>query len=84
MAIIENTGNATPHWGLVTSNTNQIVTVPAWYKVSDGTAAGTTPANTNAFVHRPIMFDHRVFAAVNVSNGDSVQFTWTLTIASGG
>lgn len=84
MAIIENTGNATPHWGLVTSNTNQVVTVPAWYKVSDGTAAGTTPANTNAFVHRPIMFDHRVFTAVGVSNGDSIQFTWTLTIASGG
>src|SRR5215471_15142445 len=84
MAIIENTGNATPHWGLVTSNTNQIVNVPAWYKVADGTAAGTFPANTNAFVHRPVMFDHRVFAAVNVSNGDSIQFTWTLTINSGG
>jgi len=84
MAIIENTGNATPHWGLVTSNTNAVVTVPAWYKVSDGTAAGTTPANTNAFVHRPIMFDHRVFTSVGVSNGDSIQFTWTLTINSGG
>lgn len=84
MAIIENTGNATPHWGLVTSNTTSIVTVPAWYKVSDGTAAGTTPANTNAFVHRPVMFDHRVFTSVGVASGDSIQFTWTLTIASGG
>jgi hypothetical protein len=84
MSIIENTGNATPHWGLVTSNTNAIVTVPAWYKVSDGTAAGVTPANTNAFVHRPIMFDHRIFTSVGVASGDSIQFTWTLTIASGG
>ena len=84
MAIIENTGNATPHWGLVTSNTTSVVTVPAWYKVSDGTAAGTTPANTNTFVHRPVMFDHRVFTSVGVSSGDSIQFTWTLTIASGG
>lgn len=84
MAIIENTGNATPHWGLVTSNTTSVVTVPAWYKVSDGTAAGVTPANTNAFVHRPVMFDHRIFTSVGVANGDSIQFTWTLTIASGG
>jgi len=84
LAIIENTGNATPHWGLITSNTTSVVTVPAWYKVSDGTAAGVTPANTNAFVHRPIMFDHRVFSAVNVNNGDSIQFTYTLTINSGG
>lgn len=84
MAIIENTGNATPHWGLVTSNTTSVVTVPAWYKVSDGTAAGTTPANTNAFVHRPVMWDHKVFSAINVINGDSIQFTYTLTISSGG
>lgn len=83
MSIFENTGNATPSWGLVTSNTTSVVTVPAWYKVSDGTA-GANPANTNTFVIRPIMFDHRVFSAVNVGNGDSIQFTWTLTIASGG
>src|SRR5215472_4467755 len=84
MSIAENTGNATPHWGLITSNTTTVLTVPAWYKVSDGTAAGTFPANTNTMVFRPIMFDHRVFAAVNVSDGDSNQFTWTLTINSGG
>jgi hypothetical protein len=30
------------------------------------------------------MFDHRVFTSVGVSSGDSIQFTWTLTIASGG
>ena len=84
MSIIENTGNATPHWGLVTSNTTSVVTVPAWYKVSDGTAAGTTPANTNAYVFRPIMWDHKVFSAINVANGDSIQFTYTVTVNSGG
>jgi len=52
--------------------------------VSDGTAAGTFPANGNAYVIRPVMFDHKVFAAVNMSNGDSMAFTWTLTISSGG
>lgn len=82
--IFENTGNATPHWGLVTSNTTSVVTVPAWYKVSDGTAAGTTPANTNAYTIRPVMWDHKVFSAVNVVNGDSIQFTYTLTVVSGG
>lgn len=81
--IFENTGNATPSWGLVLSNTTSIVTVPAWYKVSDGTA-GANPANTNTYVIRPIMWDHKVFAAINVSDGDSIQFTYTLTISSGG
>lgn len=84
LSIIENTGNATPHWGLVTSNTTSVVTVPAWYKVSDGTAAGTTPANTNTYVLRPIMWDHKVFSAINVASGDSIQFTYTLTVTAGG
>jgi hypothetical protein len=84
MSIIENTGNATPHWGLITSNSTSVVNVPAWYKVSDGTAAGTNPANTNAYVLRPIMWDHKVFSAINVINGDSIAFTYTLTINSGG
>lgn len=81
--IFENTGNATPSWGLVTSNTTSIVTVPAWYKVSDGTA-GANPANTNTYVIRPVMWDHKVFSAINVASGDSVQYTYVLTPASGG
>lgn len=83
MSIFENTGNGTPSWGLVTSNTTSIVTVPAWYKVADGTV-GANPANTNTYVIRPIMWDHKVFSAINVLNGDSIQFTYTLTISSGG
>lgn len=83
MSIFENTGNATPSWGLVTSNSTSVVNVPAWYKVVDGTA-GANPANTNTYVIRPIMWDHKVFAAVNVANGDSIQFTYTLTDVSGG
>lgn len=81
--IFENTGNATPSWGLVTSNTTSVVTVPAWYKVSDGTT-GANPANTNAYTIRPVMWDHKVFSAINVLNGDSIQFTYTLTVNSGG
>jgi len=82
MSIFENTGNATPSWGLVTSNTTSVVTVPAWYKVADGTA-GANPANTNTYVIRPIMWDRKI-VSIGVNNGDSIQFTYTLTISSGG
>lgn len=30
------------------------------------------------------LWDHKVFAAINVANGDSIQFTYTLTINAGG
>lgn len=30
------------------------------------------------------LWDHRIFAALNVVNGDSIQFTYTLTVPSGG
>jgi hypothetical protein len=30
------------------------------------------------------LWDHRVFSAINVANGDSIQFTYSLTIAAGG
>jgi hypothetical protein len=83
MSIFENTNATRVSWGLVTANTNQVITVPAWYKTADGTA-GTAPVNADTYVIRPIMFDHRIFTSVGVSNGDSIQFTWTLTIASGG
>jgi hypothetical protein len=83
MSIFDNTNATRISWGLVTSNTNAVITVPAWYKTADGTA-GTAPVNADTYVIRPIMFDHRVFTSVGVASGDSIQFTWTLTIASGG
>lgn len=82
-SVIENTNATRVSWGLITSNTTSIVTVPAWYKTADGTA-GTAPVNADTYVIRPIMFDHRIFTGVGVASGDSIQFTWTLTIASGG
>ena len=30
------------------------------------------------------LWDHRVFSAINVVSGDSIQFTYTLSVASGG
>jgi hypothetical protein len=83
MSIFENTNATRISWGLVTANTNAVITVPAWYKTADGTA-GTAPVNADTYVIRPIMVDHRIFTSVGVASGDSIQFTWTLTIASGG
>lgn len=73
----------TTSYGLVQSNTTSVLTIPAWYKTTDGTA-GTTPGATEAFTTRPVMWDHKVFSAINVVNGDSIQFTYTLTVNSGG
>ena len=70
-------------WGLITSNTTSVLTIPAWYNQSNG-AAGATPGSTEAFTLRPVMWDHRVFAAINVNNGDSIQFTYQLQVNSGG
>lgn len=83
MSIFENTNATRVSWGLVTSNTTSQITVPAWYKTADGTA-GTAPVNADTYVIRPIMWDHKVFAAINVNAGDSIQFTYSLTINSGG
>jgi hypothetical protein len=70
-------------WGLVTSNTTSVVTVPAWYKKTDGTA-GSTPGSTDAIAFYPVMLDHKVFSSISVNSGDTIAFTYQLTIASGG
>jgi hypothetical protein len=70
-------------WGLILINTTSGGTIPAWYKVADGTA-GSTPGSTEAYVLRPVMWDHKTFSAINVVSGDSIQFTYTVTINSGG
>lgn len=70
-------------WGLILSNTTSVMTIPAWYKVSDGTA-GSTPGSTEAYTIIPVLWDHKVFSAINVVSGDSIQFSYQLTINSGG
>lgn len=70
-------------YGLVLSNSTSVLTIPAWYKTTDGTA-GATPGATEAFTILPVMSDHKVFSAINVINGDSIQFTYQLTVNSGG
>lgn len=83
MSIFERTSGTNLSWGLVLSNTTSVITVPAWYLVASG-LAGQAPANTETYVIRPVLWDHKVFSAINVVSGDSIQFTYTLTISSGG
>jgi hypothetical protein len=52
--------------------------------VSTTSVIGSTPGGTEAYTLRPVMWDHKVFSAINVGSGDSIQFTYTLTISSGG
>lgn len=73
----------TASWGLVTSNTTSVFNFPAWYATATG-AAGTTPGATETYTIRPIMWDHKIFSAINVVSGDSIVYTYTLTINSGG
>lgn len=79
--ILETT--TTPRIGLITGNTTSVLTIPNWLVATTG-ASGSTPGATEAFSIRPVMWDHKVFSAINVINGDSIQFTYTLTINSGG
>lgn len=82
--IFVDTTAATNFWGLVLSNSTSVVTVPAWYKVTDGTVSGVNPVNADVLEIRPVMWDHKVFAgAINVQNLDQIQFTYSLTITPG-
>ncbi len=78
----------TPRYGLVTSNTTAVLTLSfsaasGWMVTTTG-VIGSTPGATEAYTLRPVMWDRKVFSAVNVVNLDSIQFTYSLTISSGG
>jgi len=74
--------------GLIQSNTTSVATLcnngtTGWFTQAAGTA-GSTPGSTEQYTLRPIMWDHKVFSALNVVNGDSIQYTYALTITPGG
>jgi hypothetical protein len=73
----------TPRIGLILSNTTSILTIQAWLVATTG-VTGSTPGATETYALRPLMWDHKVFTSIGVVNGDSIQFTYTLTINSGG
>lgn len=75
-------------YGVIQSNSTSVGTLvnngtTGWWTQAAG-AAGATPGSTETYTLRPIMWDHKVFSAINVANGDSIQFTYRLTVTSGG
>lgn len=69
--------------GLITSNTATVLTLAnGWWTLAN--ASGGTPGATVAYNYGPTFFDHRVFSAINVVAGNTIQFTYDLTITSGG
>ena len=75
-------------WGLVLSNSTSVLTLASvaaagWWTVAASTA-GATPGATEAFTLLPVLWDRKVFAAINVANLDSIQTTYQLTVTSGG
>jgi len=74
--------------GQIQSNTTTVATLvnngaTGWWTRAAQTA-GSPPTGTEAYTLRPIFWDHKVFAAINVVSGDSIQFTYQLTVSSGG
>jgi hypothetical protein len=72
----------TTAWGLVTANTGTVLTIPGWLTLAN--AGASTPGGTTGYVVYPSMWDHKVFSAINVVATNTIQFTYQLTIQSGG
>lgn len=69
-------------WGLVTSNTATQLNIPGWLTLLN--AGASTPGANPAYVVYPGMWDHKQFASVGLSSGDSLQVSYSATIVSGG
>lgn len=69
--------------GLVTANTSSALTIAnGWFTLANAGAA--TPSSTASFVVYPTAFDHKQFGTITMASGDTLQFTYQLTVASGG
>lgn len=68
--------------GLIKSNTGTVLTIGSWRTPS----TNALPANptTTTYVIRASMWDHKVFAAINVVSSDSVAYTYQVSMVSGG
>lgn len=71
--------------GFITSNSATALTIsPGWVDQTSGGGSGSTPSSNTAMTVLPLMADHKIFSTINVVNTDAIQFTYTLTIDSGG
>lgn len=60
-----------------------VTTAGGWTTLANGTPSGSGPGAVATSIV-PATLDHKVFAAINVSAGDSIQWTYSLTYTSGG
>jgi hypothetical protein len=60
-----------------------VTTAGGWTTLANGTPSGTGPGAV-ALSFIPGTLDHKVFSAINVNSGDSIQWTYSLTYTSGG
>jgi hypothetical protein len=80
-------------YATVVSNTTEVATLAkvsgekAWLKAGTegkGTVeTATTPSATTKYQFYPVMWDHRVFSAINVEKGNKIEFPYELTIEGG-
>lgn len=70
-------------YGLILKNTTEVATVPGWVK-NAAAEVGATPSATSKYTIKPVMWDHRVFAAINVEKGNQIEFPYELEIKGGG
>lgn len=83
-SVFVDTTKAPNIFSLCVANTSSVITVPAWYNVSNGAASSGPPANGDSLRMYPLLLDHMSFAPINVVAGDAIQFSFTLTFPSGG
>lgn len=76
--------SGTPAFGMILSNTATVLTIGQWNTPATNALATTPTSGSATYLITPTMWDHKVFTAINVLNGDSIQFTYSLTITSGG
>lgn len=85
-----NQSGAAYYGAFVESNSATALTIAqasgdlSYWTVNNNGGPGSTPATNSRFDIWPFVADHKTFAAINVNNGDSIQFTYTLTAQSGG
>lgn len=80
---VVNATEAESVYGLILKNTTEKVTIPGWVK-SAAAELGATPSATSKYAIYPVMWDHRVFAAINVEKGNQIEFPYELEIKGGG
>lgn len=76
--------------GYIISNTATALTIATigsstgWYQLNATGGTGSTPATSDTIGIYPLMSDHKTFSVINVVNGDSIQFSYLITLQSGG